>query len=103
MQGDTQVSTTITFGPYPSKPDARGYSTAVSGVLIEVFPGSGSVTNPGPIVYSTYTNVAGEASISFNQVVNPLIGWVARVTYPMGAYDPTQPNFQLRFIEQLRL
>lgn len=103
MQGDIQVNTVITFGPYPSKPLDTGASVAVSGVLIEVFPGTGSVANPGPIIYSVYTNVAGEASITFNQLVDPEIGWVARITYPPGAYDPTQPNFQLRYIEPLRL
>jgi hypothetical protein len=103
MQGDIQVNTVITFGPYPTKPNAAGYSTAASGVLIEVFPGSGSVTNPGPIVYSLYTNVSGEATLNFNQIVNPSIGWVARITYPTGVYDPTQPNLQLRYLASLRL
>ena len=103
MQGDIQIATPITFGPYPSKPNAAGYSTAVSGVLIEVVPGSGSLANPGPIIYSVTTNVAGEASINFNQLVSPEIGWVAIITYPVGAYDPTQPNFQLKYIEPLRV
>jgi hypothetical protein len=103
MQGERNIAVPITFGPYPSKPIGTGASIAVSGVVVQVFPGSGSIFSPGSIIYTATTGVDGRATINFNQDSVPTVGWVAVVTYPAGAYDPSRPTFSLTFLQELRL
>lgn len=103
MQGERIVGLPIVFGPYHTRPNGALQSAAVSGVIVQVFPGSGSVDNTGPVIYEAGTGEDGRAAINFRENVIPNIGWVAKVIYPVGAFDSALPNYQLIFLEELRL
>ena len=88
MQGDRLVSSLISIGPFTSKPNLAGLALAVPNVLVQIFPGSGSIVNTGSQVASALSDVDGIARINFSQFSFPTMWFVYKATYPAGTYDP---------------
>lgn len=78
------------LGPYTSKPNGRYETTAVSGVVIDVYTGTPPSLGAG--TPSVSTDCTGFATLLFSPGSSKTT-WYARATYPAGTWDPDQPSF----------
>lgn len=105
MAGKRRVVADISFGPYFTKPNAVGSSSAASGVIIDIFPSSGSAMDyaVGGGVQTTATGRDGIARLIFNQIVPTNNYFYYRASFPPGLYDTDRPGFAMEIIDILKI
>jgi hypothetical protein len=96
----TTIVATLTLGPYTSLPNRLPYNPTVAGITVDLYAGDAVVPAVGAGTYTGTTRSAGTVTFNFNQSIDSS-GYLARATYPAGAWDPTQPLYQYTRIDRL--
>jgi len=78
------------LGPYHSKPNLSGVSSAVSGVILDLYTGSPPAVGSGAITATT--NLSGFAFVTFDPGTTRT-PWYLRATYPAGTWDTEQSSY----------
>lgn len=99
----------VSLGPFISLMDYTLQSSVVSGVIVDVFSSSGSIsydlirnTTPGTSLYACATNSTGLVSIALAH--HPSTKWIYKATYPVGAFDPdNRPTYIYSVIQDLEV